>query len=61
MSPAKESWKDVVYSYCFSRTPLAEFTLFQIFEGLHTHFRAEITIRSAARVNDRPCKNRVAL
>lgn len=31
----KGNWKDVVNSYCFSRTPLANFMLAQLFEGLY--------------------------
>lgn len=31
----KGNWKDVVNSYCFSRTPLADFMLAQLFEGLY--------------------------
>lgn len=33
-----------------SRTPRAEFTLVQLFEGLYTHFRANTAISTAARV-----------
>lgn len=32
---AKGSWKDVVNEYCFSRKPLADFVLAQLFEGLY--------------------------